>query len=301
MLKVENLTKSFGDVAAVDNLSFQIGKTEVVGLLGPNGAGKTTTMRLITGFLAPDSGTVWVEGRIGYLPENNPLYKDMLTAEVLKLSADLKRVPKEKRRSAFEFVVASSGINEVFYRPVSELSKGYKQRVGIAVALLNDPEILIMDEPTEGLDPNQRGEIRGLIKNLAQERIVVISTHVLQEASALCSRLLIINKGKLIADGTAQELSQGAHKQQIVLVDIEGNNVEYLLKNIQGVQSVSVEKSDGRRVKARVISAESFEVRPAISQLVRENQWTLWQVAEQEHKLEDIFQELTTEDSVKTL
>ena len=195
MLTVQRLTKSFGSTKAVDDLSFSIAAGEIVGFLGPNGAGKTTTMRLIAGYLSPDSGKILIDNKpvgeegsdarrhIGYLPENNPLYRDMLVSEFLTLSADLKGIPSEKRAEAFDFAVRAVDIGDVYYRPVGELSKGYKQRVGMAVALLHRPSILILDEPTEGLDPNQRTEIRTLIKSLAKDRTILLSTHVMQEAT----------------------------------------------------------------------------------------------------------------------
>jgi len=293
MIKIENLTKSFGDIKAVDGLSFEINSAGVVGLLGPNGAGKTTTMRLITKFLAPDSGRVTIQGNIGYLPENNPLYKEMLVSDIISMSAELKHIKKENKKRELDYVVASAGINDIYYRPISELSKGYKQRVGIAIALLNNPQILIMDEPTEGLDPNQRGEIKELIRNLAQDRIIVISTHILQEASTICDRLLIINEGKLVADGSPQTLTGSLRNQKTISVDIEGNNVEFLLKKINGIEKIEVEKTDNRRTKLNIISQTSFQPQPEISRIARENQWIIWSITEQKENLENIFQKLT--------
>jgi len=293
MIKIENLTKSFGDIKAVDGLSFEINSAGVIGLLGPNGAGKTTTMRLITKFLAPDSGRVTIQGNIGYLPENNPLYKEMLVSDIISMSAELKHIKKEDKKRELDYVVVSAGINDIYYRPISELSKGYKQRVGIAIALLNNPQILIMDEPTEGLDPNQRGEIKELIKKLAQDRIIVISTHILQEASTICDRLLIINEGKLVADGSPQTLTGSLRNQKTISVDIEGNNVEFLLKKIIGIEKIEIEKTDNRRIKLNIISQTSFQPQPEISRIARENQWIIWSITEQKENLENIFQQLT--------
>lgn len=298
MIKIENLTKSFGEIKAVDGISFQVNTPGVIGLLGPNGAGKTTTMRLITKFLLPDSGRVSVQGSIGYLPENNPLYKEMLVSEALLMSASLKHIKKENIKRELDFVVKSSGINNVFYRPIAELSKGYKQRVGIAMALLNNPQILIMDEPTEGLDPNQRGEIRELIKNLAKQRIIIISTHVLHEAEAMCSRILIINKGRLVADGTGQELSRGLRNRKTVLVEIQGNNAEFLLQKIEGIEEIKVERLTNGRIKAKIMSPEAFQPQPVISRFAREHQWTIWHIEEQKDTLENVFQQLTNEKTI---
>ena len=305
MIQVQNLSKSFGYVKAVGDISFEVKEGEIVGFLGPNGAGKTTTMRLLTGFLSPDEGQVTIGGinveeqpteaqkNIGYLPENNPLYKEMLVSELLDLSAELKHIPQEKRKPAFDFVVSATGIADVFYRPIGELSKGYKQRAGLAVALLHQPKILIMDEPTEGLDPNQRTEIRALIKKLAKDRTIIMSTHVMQEASAVCNRMLIINKGKLVADGTPQQLSRAAKKERSLSLEIEGPRIEPALKKIAGVESIDI-KSVRNRVKAELIARKDIELQPEISKLAHKHKWVIWKLVEEEQKLEDIFQKLTT-------
>lgn len=307
MIKVEGVSKSFGAINAVDNLSFEIKEGEIVGFLGPNGAGKTTTMRIITGFLSPDSGSVSIAGipvgervteaqrHIGYLPENNPLYKDMLVSEILGLSADLKDIPHDKRKGAFDFAVSAVDIGDVFYRPIGELSKGFKQRVGIAIALINRPDVLIMDEPTEGLDPNQRTEIRSLVKTLAKGRTIIMSTHVMQEASAVCNRLLIINKGRLIADGTSDDLSRLAKHERIIYLEIEGDGAESALKEIAAKGSIEMNKADGR-IRAKVITERSVELRPEISRYAHKNGWVIWRVQEEEHNLEDIFHKLTSSE-----
>lgn len=305
MLSVSHLTKSFGDTKAVDDLSFEIAPGEIVGFLGPNGAGKTTTMRLIAGYLSPDSGTISIDAipmgeegsdarrHIGYLPENNPLYKDMLVSEFLTLSADLKHIPKEKRRDAFDFAVSAVDIGDVFYRPVGELSKGYKQRIGMAVALLHRPSILILDEPTEGLDPNQRTEIRALITSLAKERTILLSTHVMQEASMLCNRILIIHHGKLVADGTPKELAQKAEHQSSLIVELEGKEIEAALRGMTGMTDIKIDQLGEGRIRATLKTAGD-QLQPQILALAHENGWKIWRLAEEEHKLEDIFHSLTT-------
>jgi len=217
------------------------------------------------------------------------------------MSAGLKHIKKEDIKRELDFVVKSAGIDNVFYRPISELSKGYKQRVGIAMALLNNPQILIMDEPTEGLDPNQRGEIRELIKNLARQRIVIISTHVLHEAEAMCGRILIINKGRLVADGSPQELSRGLRNKKTILAEIQGDNVEFLLQKIEGIEKIEIERLISGRIKAKIISQGSFQPQPAISRLAREHQWTIWHIEEQKDNLESIFQQLTNEKTIQSL
>ncbi len=306
MIHVEHLTKSFKDVQAVRDLSFDIEQGEIVGLLGPNGAGKTTTMRLLTGFLAPDSGSVSIDGmlvteqatdiqkHIGYLPENNPLYKEMLVSELLQFSAEIKQIPKKEQAAAFDFVVSSVGISDVFNRKIGELSKGYKQRVGLAVALLHKPKILILDEPTEGLDPNQRTDIRSLIKNLAKDRTILISTHVMQEASAICSRMLIINKGKLIADGTPEGLSRTLRRGHCIIGEFEGTGVEEKLRSLQNIEDIHIEKTEQGRVRVRITTKEPIEFQPQISQLAHEHSWVIWKIAEEEKSLEDIFHVLTS-------
>lgn len=306
MIHIENLTKSFKDVKAVRDLSFDIQQGEIVGLLGPNGAGKTTTMRLMTGFLAPDSGSVSIDGvavseqateiqkHIGYLPENNPLYKEMLVSELLAFSAETKGIPKGDQRTAFDFAVTSVGIDDVFYRKIGELSKGYKQRVGLAIALLHQPKILILDEPTEGLDPNQRTDIRSLIKNLAKDRTILISTHVMQEASAICARMLIINKGKLIADGTPEGLSRTLRRGHCLFGEFDGAGIEDRLRSLSHVDDIQIEKTDQGHIRARITTKESVELQPEISHLAREHNWVIWKLTEEEKSLEDIFHVLTS-------
>lgn len=307
MIKVKNLTKRFGNVKAIDGVSFSIQKGEIVGLLGPNGAGKTTTMRILTGFLASDGGLVEIGGmnieknplavqkKIGYLPENNPLYKNMQVAEFLDLAARLHNISESEKKEALDFVVKSVGIEKVYYRPIEELSKGYKQRVGIAAALIHRPEIIILDEPTEGLDPNQRAEIRQLIKELAKEHTIIMSTHVMQEASSVCNRMLIINKGKVIADGTAEELSRMSKNEKVLLLNIEGDQVEERVRRLEQVKKIEVKERNDRRIVLEIVTNSEGEIRPALSRLIWENRWIVWKLEEQEYKLEEIFQILTKE------
>jgi ABC-2 type transport system ATP-binding protein len=306
MIKVKELSKKFNDAYAVKDLSFEIEKGNVVGLLGPNGAGKTTTMRLMTGYLLPDSGEVTIDDisvithpqeaqkQIGYMPESNPLYGDMLVSEALDFSADLKNIPKSKRRDAFDFVVDSVHLDDVFYKPIKELSKGYKQRTGLAMALLHRPNMLILDEPTEGLDPNQRTDIRTLIRDLAKERTVIMSTHVMQEAQAVCDYLYIISKGVLVAQGTTKELSHSADKKHLFDIEVEGEKVEKLLSKIAGIEKVEVIKKEGNKIIATVTVSTTTSFPPELSKLAGNNGWTIWKCAEREEKLEDVFYKLTT-------
>jgi len=307
MIEVKNLTKKFGRTAAVNDISFSIGKGEIIGLLGPNGAGKTTTMRILTGFLSSDGGSVKIDGidieknpieaqkKIGYLPENNPLYKNMQVAEFLDLAASLHQIPDQEKKEALDFAVKSVGIEKVYRRPIGELSKGYKQRVGIAAALIHRPEIIILDEPTEGLDPNQRTEIRQLIKDLSKEHTIIMSTHVMQEAQAVGSRMLIINKGKIIADGTPEQLSKLSKKENILVLEIEGEKIEEELKSIEAVKKMEIEKLQNNRFRAEIISKTDGRIELAISEKIWKNKWVVWKMEKQESNLEEIFRDLTKE------
>lgn len=305
MIKVEKISKSFGSIRAVEELSFEIKKGEIVGFLGPNGAGKTTTMRMLTGFTSADSGKITIKGKdieddtmeiqkkIGYLPESNPLYKDMQVSEFLNLTADLNGVKKEDKKKALDFVVSAVSIKDVFYRPISELSKGFKQRVGIAATLIHNPEIIIMDEPTEGLDPNQRKEIRALIKKLAKDHTIIISTHIMQEASAVCDRMLIINKGKLVANGTTEELSLSAKNERLLTLEVEGKNIEEELRKISTVKELKNVTTEGKITKLAVITEKETRIQPEISKVASKYGWVIWKLIEKEQNLEDIFQDLT--------
>src|SRR3954471_18422552 len=236
LLSLEQVSKHFGGVPAVDDVSFAVDRGQVVGFLGPNGAGKSTTMRMITQFLEPDAGSIRMEGtplaeagreakrRIGYLPENNPLYGEMLVSEYLDFVGRLRQLGAD-RRSATEEAVTATGIESVFHRPIGELSKGFRQRVGLAAAILHRPDLLVLDEPTEGLDPNQRVEIRRMIAQLGRERTVVLSTHVLPEVQFTCSRLLIINRGRIVADGPVEELVSRARGGTRITVEVAGGGV----------------------------------------------------------------------------
>ena len=306
-LKVRGVIKRFGSRTAVDNLSFDVRRGEVVGFLGPNGAGKTTTMRMLTSFYTPDDGTLLVNGvdtqendietrrSIGYLPENNPLYADLLVKEYLSFVADLRRMPQSERRENTERTIEETGLEEVFYRPINQLSKGYRQRVGLAQAILHRPSILIMDEPTEGLDPNQRITIRELIRSLGQERTVMLSTHVMQEVHASCERVLMIARGRLVADSLVADLLKQTTGAKRVHVEVEGDRIESGLNNLNGVASIEREGSaDGR--KRYVLSVDQdADPRPEIFELAKRRGWVLWELHEDAADLEDVFHELTTE------
>ena len=306
-ISVHGASKVFGSTVAVDRVTFDIKKGEVVGFLGPNGSGKTTTMRLITSFYSPDGGRIFVDGidtqdhetatreLIGYLPESNPLYEDMLVNEYLSFVADLRGIPKTDYKNNLEKTIDETGINEVYYRPIHELSKGYHQRVGLAQAILHQPDVLILDEPTEGLDPNQRVTIRELIKSLGEERTILLSTHVMQEVEATCDRILLINRGRLVADDSVRELLTRARGIRRVHIEIEGNQIESKLNGLDGVDSIQrLDPIDGRKRYELAVSGDT-DLRPQIFKLATKEDWTLWELHEEATRLEDVFHVLTEE------
>ena len=309
-LSVEGVSKRFGGVTAVDHVSFGVDRGQVVGFLGPNGAGKTTTMRLITQFYEPDSGEIKLDGtplaeagreakrRIGYLAENNPLYGDMLVADYLAFIADLRELADLTRRRAIDAAVASTGIASVYYRPIGELSKGYRQRVGLAQAILHHPDLLVLDEPTEGLDPNQRVEIRRLIGELGKDRTVILSTHVLSEVQHTCSRLLVISRGKIVADGPVDRLIQQAEGAVEIAVEAAGDGVADALGRLPGVRDVLPARAAGDGRVAVTLSADgSRDLRPEIFALAKSRGWTLYELHQEQASLEDLFHQLTRGDA----
>ncbi len=305
-ITVENLSKTYGTQKAVDDISFQVETGEILGFLGPNGAGKTTTMKIITTFMAPTSGDVKVSGisiyddqetikkKIGYLPESNPLYEDMPVLEYLEFAALIQQVPKEKVNSRIAEMVHLTGLNSEKHKKIGELSKGYKQRVGLAQALIHDPEILILDEPTTGLDPNQIVEIRNLIKEIGREKTIILSTHILPEVEETCDRILILNNGKIVANGTSQTLRQKASGNlsiRLQILDADSDAVFSGLQSIPDVFSVDVVNDE---INTFLISCDSGEsVRRNVFNICVKNNWFLAEMTPIETKLEDIFRELT--------
>ncbi|MGE0158311.1 MAG: ATP-binding cassette domain-containing protein [Gemmatimonadales bacterium] len=306
MISVDGVSKRYGGVTAVDRLTFGVERGEVVGFLGPNGAGKTTTMRMITGTLQPDEGAVLLDGvpvaenpiaakrRIGYLPEANPLYDELIVAEYLDYVADLRGLTRAEARSGVAAAVEETDIGAVFYRPIGECSKGYRQRIGLASAILHRPEVLILDEPTEGLDPNQRVEIRRLVSTLGRERTVLLSTHVMQEVEATCSRLVILSRGQLAAEGSVQALLASKTGGARYVVEAEGSGVHDALAGLPGVTSHSGESVNGR-VRVTLEAAGDHELRPEIFALARDRGWTLWELHRERASLEQLFRSLTAE------
>jgi ABC-2 type transport system ATP-binding protein len=298
-------------VLAVDDLSFEVARGEVVGFLGPNGAGKTTTMKMITGTLQPDEGSVLFDGtsiseglteakrRVGYLPESNPLYDELLVSEYLDYVADLRGLSPEDTRAGVADAVDETDIASVFYRPIGECSKGYRQRVGLAGAILHRPEVLILDEPTEGLDPNQRVEIRRLVGSLGRERTVLLSTHVMQEVEATCSRLVILSRGHLAAEGTVQDLIANRSSGVRYVVEAAGDGIAESLSGLQGVSGHTSESIEGR-TRVSLDSSEAVELRPVIFDMARERGWTLWELHREQASLEQLFRNLTVDDAEET-
>ncbi len=307
MITVEGVTKRYGDVTAVDDLSFEVKRGEVVGFLGPNGAGKSTTMKMITGTLQPDEGVVRFDGapiaddlpaakrRVGYLPEANPLYDELLVAEYLEYVSELRGLTADETRSGISDAVDETDIAEVFYRPIGECSKGYRQRIGLAAAILHRPEVLVLDEPTEGLDPNQRVEIRRLVHSLGRERTVLLSTHVMQEVEATCSRLVILRRGRLAAEGGVQELVTRGSGGARYVVEAVGDGVASTLAALDGVSGHRAEERDGR-VRVELDVAGGAELRPEIFTMARDRGWTLWELHREKASLEQLFRDLTAED-----
>lgn len=315
MITVENLTKRYATKTAIEGMSFQVEKGEILGFLGPNGAGKTTTMRIIAGFMPASDGSVRVDGfdvfenpldvrrRIGYLPESPPLYLEMNVAGYLRFVAKIKGVPKEKLDDEVDRVMERVSITDVKERIIARLSKGYKQRVGLAQALLNDPPVLILDEPTIGLDPKQIHEVRQLIKDLAGSHTVVLSTHILPEVEQTCHRVIIIDRGKIVAVDTPQNLRFQLQGAERVLIEVQGplSEITSKLKAMPGVIDVrELEDNDGRH-RFQIEGELRKDIRNDLARTIVQNGWGLYELQSATMSLEDIFLKLTTaEESEKT-
>jgi len=310
MIHVENLTKTFGDLCAVDHITLTILKGQILGLLGPNGAGKTTTLRMLTGFLRPSSGTIRVKDYsidehsleirklLGYLPESAPLYHDMLVYDYLNYVADIREVEKKNRLARLREMADLCGLNEVMHKPVAELSKGYKQRVGLAHAMMKDPEILIFDEPTSGLDPNQIIEIREIIRKIGKEKTVVLSTHILSEAEATCDRVVIIHQGKVVADGDMESLKQSASGEALIhlaLKNVDPEAVGKELGSVPGIIGLSTVQGDGGQLRVKLSCRAGDDLRAEVYHRIKQTHWVLIEFYQEAQSLENIFQKLTLE------
>ncbi len=308
MIEVDHLTKAYGPRVAVEDVSFTVAQGEILGFLGPNGAGKTTTMRMLAGYLPPTEGRASVAGfdvtrqslaartHIGYLPENVPLYPELTVERYLEFLATIRGVRREKRAQRIVHALEVTATGEVRHEIIGRLSKGYRQRVGLAQAILHDPEVMILDEPTVGLDPKQIIETRALIKRLGADHTIILSTHILPEVSMTCNRVIIINRGRLVASDTPDNLVRGLHRGQRIRLEVEGLDeaIRPVLSRVNGVAGIELLDGDERRLQYRIDVAGSREVRHELARAVVNGGWNLLEVRLETATLEDIFLQLTT-------
>jgi ABC-2 type transport system ATP-binding protein len=315
MIQVENLTKDYGAFRAVDKVTFNVRKGEVLGFLGPNGAGTSTTMKMLTCYLAPTSGSASVAGhdvfesslevrrRLGYLPEDTPLYRDMTVLEYLEFAAEMRQMDPSKRSGRIKEVGGRCGLGDVAGKLVGELSKGFRQRLGLAQAILHDPDILILDEPTSGLDPNQIVEIRSLIKELGKEKTVILSTHILPEVQATCTRILIISGGKLVADDTPEALrAREKGSRYRVVVESNGTAQDAIRDKLAGIGGVARCEKLASEAGAHAFALDaggSADLRRTIFRAAVDNQWPLLELVRESVSLEEVFRNLTTRDDAR--
>src|SRR6056297_1663318 len=308
MIEVKNLTKKFGDTKALDGIDFTVNKGEILGFLGPNGAGKTTAMKILTSFWPQDDGEVKIDDqdikthsletrkKIGYLPETVPLYEDMTVYEYLKFVASVRDIKKADINDKIREVAGSCGLQNVLKKAVEELSKGYRQRLGLAQAIIHEPEVLILDEPTTGLDPNQIVEIRDLIKKIGREKTIIFSTHILSEVSAVCDRVIIINKGQIVGEGTPEEITNKVGSSESFYIKIKGDKDKILdkLKTVEEVKEVKVEDKESEGVYGyEVIPQKGSDAREKISSLIISEGWNILEFNKKQISLEDAFRSLT--------
>ncbi len=314
MIEVKNLVKRYGNHVAVDNLNFTVEKGQVYGFLGPNGAGKSTTMNIITGYMSSSEGTVIIDGhdileepeeakkRIGYLPEIPPLYLEMTVKEYLMFAADLKKVAKSEKKKMIEDIMSLTKIDHVKNRLIKNLSKGYKQRVGIAQAMVGYPEVLILDEPTVGLDPKQIIEIRDLIRNLAKKHTIILSSHIMQEISAVCDHILIISKGKLVACDTPDNLSKEFAGDNVLDVTVKATpeQLKNALYGISGIKEVTYKISEMRdALDVTIKPADGADLREQIFYACAKEECPIMKLQFKKMSLEDVFLELTEKDAIE--
>lgn len=302
MIEVRDLTKAYGQLQALKGVSFSVADGEIVGLLGPNGAGKTTIIKTLTGYLQPDEGTVEVDGldvltqtqaaqaRIGYLPENAPIYPELSVQAYLKLMADLRQIPTNEQRARLSEAIHATGLADRLTQPIGQLSKGYRQRVGLAQAILHQPRLLILDEPTVGLDPTQIVEIRSLIRRLSEHSTILFSTHILTEVEALCDRAIILMNGQIRADARLNELASS--NDAILVLDKAVDNAANALKGLKGVNQVQQQPSGNGHVAYRIIGKEDADLCPAIYQLANQHHWPLRELRSDRQTLESVFSKL---------
>lgn len=314
MIEVKNVTKKYGSFLAVDNISFTVKDGEVVGFLGPNGAGKSTTMNMITGFIEPTEGTIIVNGydvlkkpisakkQIGYMPEGVPLYSDLTVKEFVTYMAELKKIPRKEKREKVEKALEQTGIKDVEKKLIRNLSRGYKQRVSLAGALIGDPEVIILDEPTVGLDPKQITEIRKLIKDLGKEHTVILSSHILSEVSQICERVIIINKGRIIAIDTPENLEKKTQEKNVLLLTVEDKN--NYMKNLQKdlpemLECKLIKNNDDGTMQYMIKSDADIDLRKNLFDILPKNNVTIFELKKAEKSLEDAFITLVDENTEK--
>ncbi len=311
MIKVDNLSKFYGDIEAVKSISFELSDGEVIGFLGANGAGKSTTLKVMTGYMSPTSGTVYVndmdilhdtheiQKQIGYLPELNPLWGEMRVYDLLQFTAKIRNITGKAFKDALARVIEQCGLKGVIHKNISECSKGYKQRIGLACTMIHDPKILILDEPVTGLDPNQIVEIRNLIKELGSEKLVLMSSHILQEIQATVNRIIIIHKGEIVADGTNEELMNGFMgnaKLTLEIKNAEDASIKKLTEKIPALRIVDSELINGGRLLNLEYSKE-HDPREALFQYAVDSKWVITEMSPHTTNLESVFRKLTTEET----
>ena len=307
MIEAQMLAKSFGPVEAVRGVSFEVSRGEVVGFLGPNGAGKTTTMRMLVGYIPPTAGTARLAGfdvardslevrrHVGYLPENAPLYNDMMVDDFLGTIADIRQIDRAKKRNRIDAAIQECGLERVLKKDVGELSRGYRQRVGLAAALLHQPDVMILDEPTSGLDPNQITEIRDLIRQIGREKTILLSTHILPEVSATCGRVLIINDGQIVASGTPDELTArvGGGEAVVIAVRAPRDEVRRRLGARPGVRDVKILGEEDGVTRASVVAAGDESLAEDVFRCAVDAGWVLSELRTERASLEEVFRSLT--------
>ena len=308
MIEITNLSKRFGELTAVDGVSFQVVRGDVLGFLGPNGAGKSTTMKMITGFIAPDAGSVVVGGddislrpvevkrRIGYLPEGAPLYGDMTVRGFLGFIAEIRGYRGPERQKRLDRAVELVNLGSVLDQSIETLSKGFKRRVGLAQAIIHDPEVLILDEPTDGLDPNQKHDVRKLIRSMAEDKVIVLSTHILEEVDAVCNRAIIIAEGRIVSDGTPAELMARSITHNAVSITVRASAADGIRAELAGlpdVRDVDVIEENGERVRFQVFPEGGAMVIEAVGRMVRERGWELEELHVERGQLDEVFRRVT--------
>lgn len=316
MIQVQNLVKTFGPKRAVDGISFSVEKGEVLGFLGPNGAGKSTTMRMVTGYIPPTSGRVTIGGHdmvenpipakrlLGYLPENAPAYADMTVGGFLNFAAELRGLRGDNKRRAVSRVIEMCFLENVVHQSVDTLSKGYRHRTSLAQSIIHDPEVLVLDEPTDGLDPNQKHEVRGLIRRMGKTKVIIFSTHILEEVEAVCTRAIIIDRGKIVANGTPEELLLRGDRSGSILVRVNGTpaaSIREKLGAAEGAARVEIVTEDGPLVSARVFpknKSSNGEFARTVAAVLTREQWKFEELHTEHGRLDEVFRGITSKDTV---